>query len=185
MKNFQQKKIKNLSNDDRVLKNSGGTATEQTMQTHFMQEKSKEQEEIFGEEVMQRRLNNTGLPDTLKNSIESLSGYSMDDVKVHYNSSEPAQLKADAFAQGSDIHLATGAENQLAHVAWHVVQQKQRRVYGDTTQMKGKREVEINNDVGLEQEADRMSFKALQMKSAKRRFLTNFPALKELNPIQK
>ncbi|HAP62783.1 MAG TPA: hypothetical protein DCR93_25895, partial [Cytophagales bacterium] len=30
--------------------------------------------------------NQTGLPDTLKSGIENLSGHSMDDVKVHYNS---------------------------------------------------------------------------------------------------
>jgi FKBP-type peptidyl-prolyl cis-trans isomerase len=34
--------------------------------------------------------NNTGLPDNLKSGIESLSGMSMDHVKVHYNSSQPA-----------------------------------------------------------------------------------------------
>ena len=36
--------------------------------------------------------NNTGLPDNLKHGIESLSGMSMDNVKVHYNSAKPAQL---------------------------------------------------------------------------------------------
>ncbi|WP_219011015.1 hypothetical protein, partial [Aquimarina litoralis] len=41
-----------------------------------------------------QRKNNTGLPDTLKSGIENLSGYSMDDVKVYYNSSKPAQLQA-------------------------------------------------------------------------------------------
>ena len=35
-----------------------------------------------------------GLPGNLKSGIEQLSGYSMDDVKVHYNSSQPAQLQA-------------------------------------------------------------------------------------------
>uniref|UniRef100_UPI0027B8A1A5 hypothetical protein n=1 Tax=Daejeonella sp. TaxID=2805397 RepID=UPI0027B8A1A5 len=50
--------------------------------------------------------NKTGLPDNLKSGVENLSGYSMDDVKVHYNSSKPAQLKAYAYAQGTDIHIA-------------------------------------------------------------------------------
>lgn len=40
--------------------------------------------------------NLTGLPDDLKTGVEDLSGYSMDDVKVHYNSSQPAQLNAHA-----------------------------------------------------------------------------------------
>ena len=59
--------------------------------------------------------NNTGLPDTLKSGIENLSGLSMDDVKVHYNSAKPAQLRAHAFAQGTDIHMAPGQEKHLPH----------------------------------------------------------------------
>lgn len=31
--------------------------------------------------------NRTGLPDTLKSGVEALSGFSLDDVRVHYNSS--------------------------------------------------------------------------------------------------
>jgi hypothetical protein len=74
------------------------------------------------------RANNTGLPDQLKSGIESLSGLSMDHVRVHYNSAQPAQLNALAYAQGSDIHLAPGQERHLPHEAWHVVQQAQGRV---------------------------------------------------------
>ncbi len=106
--------------------------------------------------------NNTGLPDTLKSGIENLSGYSLDDVKVHYNSPAPAQLQAHAYAQGTDIHLAPGQEKHLPHEAWHVVQQKQGRVQ-PTTQLKGK--VNINDDSGLEKEADVMGAKALQFTS--------------------
>ena len=45
---------------------------------------------------LQKKENNTGLPDTLKSGIENLSGISMDDVKVHRNSDKPAQLNAHA-----------------------------------------------------------------------------------------
>jgi len=72
--------------------------------------------------------NNTGLPDGLKTGIENLSGFNMDDVRVHYNSTKPAQLQAHAFSQGTDIYLSSGQEKHLAHEAWHVVQQKQGRV---------------------------------------------------------
>lgn len=106
-----------------------------------------------------QRKNNTGLPNNLKSGIENLSGYSMDDVKVHYNSSKPAQLQAHAYAQGTDIHLASGQEKHLPHETWHVVQQKQGRVK-PTMQFKGR--VNINDDVGLEREADIMGVKALQ-----------------------
>ncbi|HEX7987867.1 MAG TPA: DUF4157 domain-containing protein [Duganella sp.] len=81
--------------------------------------------------------NNTGLPDDLKAGIENLSGMGMGHVKVHYNSSQPAQLQARAYAQGSDIHVGPGQEQHLPHEAWHVVQQAQGRVK-PTTQMNGR-----------------------------------------------
>lgn len=101
--------------------------------------------------------NQTGLPDGLKSGIESLSGISLDQVRVHYNSSQPAQLSAHAYAQGSEIHLAPGQERHLPHEAWHVVQQAQGRVK-PTMQLKDG--VPINDDAGLEREADVMGAKA-------------------------
>ena len=112
------------------------------------------------EQPIQKKENNTGLPNHLKSGIENLSGYSMDDVTVHYNSSKPAQLQAHAYAQGSEIHLAPGQEHHLPHEAWHTIQQKQGRVKS-TLQMMGK--TPINNDQRLEKEADIMGAKALQM----------------------
>ena len=107
------------------------------------------------------RVNNTGLPDQLKGGIESLSGLSMDHVRVHYNSTQPAQLNALAYAQGSDIHLAPGQERHLPHEAWHVVQQAQGRVR-PTMQMKDG--VPVNDDPGLEREADVMGGRAAMLK---------------------
>lgn len=97
------------------------------------------------------------MPSALKSGIENLSGYSLDDVKVHYNSNKPAQLNANAFAQGTDIHLGPGQERHLPHEAWHVVQQKQGRVRA-TRQMKA---TLVNDDPGLEREADIMGERAL------------------------
>ncbi|WP_420238197.1 DUF4157 domain-containing protein [Telmatobacter bradus] len=112
-----------------------------------------------GEGQSAARKNNTGLPDNLKSGIESLSGMSMDSVRVHYNSAQPAQLNALAYAQGADIHVAPGQEQHLPHEAWHVVQQAQGRVQ-PTMQMKGG--VPVNDDRGLEHEADGMGAKAMQ-----------------------
>lgn len=109
--------------------------------------------------TLQRKANSTGLPDNLKSGIENLGGYAMDDVKVHYNSSKPANLNALAYAQGTDIHVAPGQEKHLPHEAWHVVQQKQGRVQ-PTLQMKG---IGVNDDTGLESEADVMGAKAVQL----------------------
>ncbi|MEM7186250.1 MAG: DUF4157 domain-containing protein [Bacteroidota bacterium] len=111
--------------------------------------------------AIQKKNNNTGLPDQLKSGVENLSGYSMDDVKVHYNSDKPAQLNAHAYAQGTDIHIASGQEKHLPHEAWHVVQQKQGRVKA-TKQLRSK--VNINDDAALEKEADIMGARALQAK---------------------
>ena len=110
------------------------------------------------QQPIQKKKNNTGLPDNLKTGMENLSGMSLDDVKVHRNSDKPAQLQAHAYAQGTDIHLGPGQEKHLSHEAWHVVQQKQGRVK-PTMQMMGK--VDVNDDTGLEKEADVMGAKAL------------------------
>ena len=112
--------------------------------------------------TLQRKPNNTGLPDQLKSGIEGMSGFSMDDVKVHYNSAKPSQLQAHAYTQGTDIHVAPGQEQHIPHEAWHVVQQKQGRVQ-PTMQMNGQN---INDDRGLEKEADVMGAKSMQMKFA-------------------
>lgn len=102
-----------------------------------------------------------GLPQALKSGVEQLSGISMDDVQVHYNSSKPAQLNAHAYAQGNQIHLASGQEQHLPHEAWHVVQQKQGRVK-PTVQLK--QSIPVNDDTNLEREADLMGQKAAQLK---------------------
>ncbi|MNJ84895.1 hypothetical protein D3C87_23580 [compost metagenome] len=109
-----------------------------------------------------KKENKTGLPDSLKEGVEGLSGYSLNDVKVHYNSDKPAQLQAYAYAQGTDIHVASGQEKHLPHEAWHVVQQKQGRVKPN---VQLKEAVPINDDAGLEKEADVMGAKAVQFKS--------------------
>jgi hypothetical protein len=105
--------------------------------------------------------NNTGLPDGLKSGVESLSGMSLDHVEVHYNSYRPAQLDALAYAQGGEIHVAPGQERHLPHEAWHVVQQAQGRVQ-PTMQLRDG--LPVNDEKGLEREADVMGEKALQMR---------------------
>lgn len=101
----------------------------------------------------------TGLPDLLKSGIESLSGISMDRVKVHYNSSQPLQLNALAYARGDEIHIAPGQERFLPHEAWHVAQQAEGRV-NPTTQLEGG--IPVNDDEGLEREADVMGARAVE-----------------------
>ena len=106
--------------------------------------------------VCQQKPNNTGLPDNLKAGVESLSGFSMDDVKVHYNSSQPATVQALAYTQGTDIHVAPGQERHLPHEAWHVAQQLAGRVE-PTTEVGG---MPVNDNIDLEHEADVMGARA-------------------------
>ena len=143
-----QKKLNSLAEND--------PKAQKTAQLKSLANKSSENKKII-----QKKENKTGLPDKLKSGVESLSGYSMDDVRVHKNSDKPAQLNAHAYAQGTEIHLAPGQEKHLPHETWHVAQQKQGRVK-PTKQMKSK--VNINDDQKLEREADIMGAKAMQLK---------------------
>lgn len=99
-----------------------------------------------------------GLPDAVKSGIEALSGVSLDHVRVHYDSPQPARLNADAFARRGEIHLAPGQDRYLAHEAWHIVQQAQGRVK-PTTRLADS--AWSNEDARLEREADAMGASAL------------------------
>ncbi|MFA8434701.1 MAG: DUF4157 domain-containing protein [Marinifilaceae bacterium] len=99
------------------------------------------------------------MPDNLKAGVEQLSGLNMGDVRVHYNSSKPAQVQAHAYTQGTNIHVAPGQEQHLAHEAWHVAQQKQGRVQA-TTEVAG---VPVNDSPALEKEADVMGNRAANL----------------------
>ena len=105
--------------------------------------------------------NKTGLPDRLKEGIESLSGYDLSGVRVNYNSPKPAQLNAHAYTQGQAIEVAPGQERHLPHESWHVVQQMQGRVR-PTMEVNG---VGVNGDRGLEREADVMGRRATRVEA--------------------
>lgn len=139
-----------MKDNNQEVKKSSNAAANQVVQ------KKSTAKSLSSAPVKQLKENNTGLPDNLKSGVENLSGHSMDDVKVHYNSAQPAQLNAHAYAQGSEIHVAPGQDQHLPHEAWHVAQQKQGRVQ-PTMQMKNQH---VNDDSGLEKEADVMGLKA-------------------------
>lgn len=107
-------------------------------------------------ETPEQKRNETGMSDNLKAGIEDLSGFAMDDVRVHYNSPEPATVQALAYTQGTDIYVAPGQEQHLPHEAWHVAQQMAGRVE-PTTEVGG---LPVNDNMDLEHEADVMGAKA-------------------------
>jgi Domain of unknown function (DUF4157) len=146
-----------------LIRNSQATQTTESqppVQSNTIQAKS----DITGDRSdssVEQHPNKTGMPDDLKTGLESLSGYSLDDVRVHYNSPKPAQLQALAYTQSTEIHVAPGEEEHLPHEAWHVVQQAQGRVK-PTMQMKG---MNVNDDSALEKEADIMGEKSFRTNS--------------------
>lgn len=107
-----------------------------------------------------RRPATNALPQALRHSFESMSGIDLSDVRVHRASPRPAAVDALAYTSGSEIHLGPGQDQHLAHEAWHVVQQKQGRVRANGT-IGGQ---PLNDDRGLEAEADRAARQALPAK---------------------
>ncbi|MCH7575307.1 MAG: DUF4157 domain-containing protein [Candidatus Marinimicrobia bacterium] len=106
--------------------------------------------------------NRTAMPSRLKAGMEVLSGMDLSGIRVHTNSSKPAQFNALAYTQGQDIYVGPGQEKHLPHEGWHAVQQMQGRV-NPTAQCKG---VSINDDDAMEREADAMGAQALQMQGS-------------------
>ncbi len=92
----------------------------------------------------------TPLPAPLQGSLANATGIDVSDVGVHYSSPLPGRIGAAAFTQGDEIHLGPGAESELAHEAWHVIQQRTGRV-SSTGAVGG---AAINSDADLEKEAD-------------------------------
>ncbi len=131
---------------------------EEPLQGRFGQPLQREEDEpIRGRPAEPvRRRNETGLPDNLKAGIEHLSGFSLDDVRVHCNSDKPAAVQALAYTQGTEIHVAPGEERHLPHEAWHAVQQMAGRV-APTTEAGG---LPVNDSAELEHEADVMGARA-------------------------
>jgi Domain of unknown function (DUF4157) len=111
-------------------------------------------------EPTQRKSSDGGMPSDLVAGFQATTGHDLSDVKVHNNSSKPAELNALAYAQGNDIHLGSGQDKHLAHEAAHIVQQREGRVQA-TTEVGG---VPVNDQKSLESEADSMGAKAAQMK---------------------
>lgn len=108
-----------------------------------------QQKNAEGPEVS--RPNLTGIPTQMKLDFERRSGLPFDDVRVHYNSDKPAQLRALAYTQGTQVYIGPGQERHLPHELGHVIQQKSQTLTPDTVQ----NGVPINRSQTLERLADR------------------------------
>ncbi|EAY30923.1 eCIS core domain-containing protein [Microscilla marina] len=99
----------------------------------------------------------------VKTNVSNIMGVDVTQAKVNYNSSKPAQLKAEAYAQGNTVEIAPGKEKHLGHELAHIGQQAQGRVQPT---IQGNNGVGINNDPQLEKEADDIGDQAMSMKPA-------------------
>lgn len=110
-----------------------------------------------------QRKTNGKMPEAIQSKMESAIGADFSDVNIHVGS-KASDVGALAYTQGSDIHFAPGQYNPdtssgqqlLGHELTHVKQQREGRVQ-PTTQAKG---LPVNDDPGLEREADQMGAKA-------------------------
>lgn len=152
LQQYKERNVQRYTEDEELIQGKFDTAQREEIGKDELLQRKPKSVPTSEQNSMQREKtpNNTGLPDNLKTGIENLSGFSLDDVKVHYNSNKPAQLNALAYTQGTDIHVAPGQEKHLPHEAWHVIQQKQGRVQ-PTMQFQG---VSVNDNKELEKEAD-------------------------------
>lgn len=131
-----------------------------------VQREPEEDDELFqGKFVTQKKEENqTGIPDDVKQRMESSFGTDFSSVRVHSDSSKAPEVGALAFTQGTDIHFAPGqfkpetssGRQLLGHELAHVVQQSEGRVQ-PTTEIAG---MSVNDDVSLEHEADVLGAKA-------------------------
>ncbi len=106
------------------------------------------------------------LPDDVRGKMENAFQYDFSNVDIQKNSSEAKRMGALAFAKGNEVHFAPGqfepytpkGQELIGHELTHIVQQSENRVK-PTVQAKG---VAINDDKGLEREADEMGKKVAQ-----------------------
>jgi hypothetical protein len=75
-----------------------------------------------GRRVQRRGRNQGRVPDEL---VERLMQADLDQVRPRAEPARSLARAAQAYSQGSPIHVGPGAEYHLPHEAWHVIQQRQ------------------------------------------------------------
>ncbi|MDB5053994.1 MAG: hypothetical protein JWM44_2044 [Bacilli bacterium] len=117
---------------------------------------------------VQRKGSDNKMPEDVQMKMESAFNADFSNVNIH-EGSKATDVGALAYAQGNDIHFAPGQYNPesesgqqlLGHELTHVVQQR-KGVVKPTTEANG---MAINDDPGLENEADQMGKKAASQPS--------------------
>lgn len=113
---------------------------------------------------------NENLPKVLQSNIEASFGQDFSDVDIQKNSQKALELNALAFTQGENIHFAPGqfnpasetGRNLIGHEFTHIAQQRSGVVKPTRVMAKG---LAVNENKGLESEADQMGKKAARGES--------------------
>jgi hypothetical protein len=113
----------------------------------------------------------TGMPARLRAKMEDVMGADFSDVRVQTGSDRAVQLRALAFAQGNEIHIAPGhwapettqGQALLGHELGHVLQQRAGRVAASSNLGTAR----LNHDPALEQEADALGERAAYSQSGR------------------
>ena len=109
--------------------------------------------------------NASGMPPQVQGQMEQAFGTDFSGVRIHESSPSAESMGALAYTQGSDIHFQPGlyqpgseqGKELLGHELAHVVQQSEGRV---ATPSQAK-QAGVNDDSGLEREADEMAAQAI------------------------
>jgi hypothetical protein len=128
-----------------------------------------EDEKVGQSKAVQRKAGPNSLPDPVRGKMERAMNADFSNVAIHQNSAQAGRIGALAYTQGSNVHFAQGkfdpgshaGQQLIGHELAHVVQQRQGRVAA-TGEIGG---MALNDDAGLEQEADRMGQKAASISS--------------------
>lgn len=137
---------------------------DELFQGKFTAQAQIDEDELLQEKPVQKMENATGMPDGLKTKMDSAFNTDFSGVKIHSNSDKATNVGALAYTQGTDIHFGPGqfkpdtskGRELLGHELTHVIQQEQGRVK-PTTEVQG---IAVNDDPGLEKEADNLGRKA-------------------------
>lgn len=112
----------------------------------------------------------SAMPGETLSQMSSTFGTDFSDVNIHQGSQSAVDAGALAYTQGNDIHFAPGqydpasqsGQELLGHELTHVVQQREGRVQANN-EVNG---MPLNDDKGLEKEADDMGTAVAQKKTA-------------------
>lgn len=129
------------------------------------------------------------LPLDLQMNMESSFGQDFSGVDIHRNSQQAQHMNALAYTQGESIHFAPGefnphserGRNLIGHEFAHIVQQRSGVVQPTAVLGKG---LEINDNQGLENEADTLGRKAVQGEAV-REYQSPSLGMKINDPIQR